>query len=141
MRQLSLFESCIPLAGLVPAMRAAMNAAAEKYAEGRKLLVDHINGAAHAANVRLTAGNQKSISKETLDKWLSPADRDHTPSIMAVAVFCFVTGNIEPVRILARILGLEVITKEEKDLLEYGRACREAEQAIEKRRKSKERLK
>ena len=141
MRQLNLFESSIPLAGLVPAMRAAMNAAAGQDAEGRKMLVDRINSLANSAGVRLTAGNQKSISKDTLDKWLSPADRDHTPSVLAVAAFCLATGNTDPFRALARLMGLEVITKDEKEILEYGRACIEEEQIRNKKRRLKENIK
>lgn len=122
------------LAGLVPAMRAAMNRAAGADEAGRKLLVDKINAIAASAGVRLTAGNTKAISKDTLDKWLAPGDREHTPSILAVAVFCAATGSHEPLRMLARSLGLDVMNEEDRKLKDYGRACMN-ERAARKRKK------
>ena len=124
MRQVSLFDDDHGrLSGLLPAMRAAMNRAAGEDEDGRKLLVDRINAVARDAGIRLTAGNAKVISKDTLDKWLNPNDRDHTPSILAVAVFCRATKEAAPLRALLRALGLDVMTEEDCKLRDYGRAC------------------
>ena len=73
MRQASLFDHCAPLASAMPAIKAAMRAVAgAPEGEGRKALPDRINAVASASGVRLTAGNARSISKDTLDKWLTP---------------------------------------------------------------------
>jgi len=124
MRQGSLFDDDNGrLSGLVPALRAAMNRAAGEDEDGRKLLVDRINAVARDAGIRLTAGNAKVISKDTLDKWLNPNDRDHTPGLLAVAAFCRATKDAAPLRVLLRSLGLDVMTDEDRKLRDYGKAC------------------
>ncbi len=138
LKQLSLFQGdgqdYGQLAGLVPSIRAAMNRAAGGDESGRKLLVDKINAIAALAGVRLTAGNTKAISKDTLDKWLSPGDRDHTPSLMAVVVFCAATGSREPLRMMLQSLGLDVMTLEDRRLRDYGRACAAEREARKRKR-------
>lgn len=135
MRQLSLFDDDNgAIAGVMPAIRAAMNRAAGADAEGRKRLVDRINAVATNAGVRLTQGNTKAISKDLLDKWLSPSDREHTPSLLAVVVFCKATGDPAPLRAALKVLGLDVMTAEDKRQRDYGRACLE-EKAVRKRKK------
>ncbi|MGE4297568.1 MAG: hypothetical protein AB7E47_06020 [Desulfovibrionaceae bacterium] len=140
MKQASLFDNdaASHLAGLVPAIRAAMHRAAGTDDDGRKLLVDKINAVAASAGVRLTAGNAKAISKDTLDKWLSPSDRDHTPSLLAVAAFVQATGNVEPLRVLLRGAGLDVMTDEDKRLRDYGKACVHEKQARKRKRRLEE---
>jgi hypothetical protein len=134
-KQCSLFmDDHGALAGLIPAMRAAMNRAAGEDESGRKLLVDRINGVAQAAGIRLTAGNTKAISKDTLDKWLNPNDRDHTPGILAMATFCVATKDVAAVRALLRVLGLDIMTEEDRKHRDYGRACL-AEREARRRKK------
>lgn len=124
LKQYSLFKDDHgSLAGLVPAMRAAMNRAAGADAAGRKLLVDRINEIARQVGLRLTTGNAQSISKDTLDKWLAPSDRDHTPSLIAMVVFCAATGDHAPLQMMLRALGLDVMTAEDRRHSDYGRAC------------------
>ncbi|GFK94754.1 hypothetical protein NNJEOMEG_02601 [Fundidesulfovibrio magnetotacticus] len=142
MRQLSLFDAsdAHSLAGLMSAVRAAMNAAAGSSEDGRKLLVDRLNSLASSANVRLTAGNAKSISKDTLDKWLSPSDRDHPPSLMAVVVMCLATGDAGAIREMLRPLGLDVMTQEDRKLRDYGRAVIEEKSRARAKRRLEEEL-
>lgn len=140
MRQMSLFESQAALVGLIPAVRSAINSAAGQDEEGRKMLVDRLNNLASQSGVRLTAGNARIISKDTLDKWLSPSDKEHTPSILAVAAICIATKDAGAIRVLARACGLDVITREERDLLEYGKATIDGESARKRRRQIKERI-
>lgn len=134
-KQLSLLDH-IPgnLAGLVPSVRAAMNRAAGEDEQGRKLLLDRLNNLAAEAGIRLTSGSAKAISKDTLDKWLAPADRDHTPSLLAVACFCVAT-NHEPLRVLLRALGLDVMTAEDRKARDYGLACMAEREARKRKRK------
>jgi len=135
MRQASLLEDDHSrLAGLIPAMRAAMNRAAGEDESGRKLLVDRLNAVAREAGVRLTLGNSHALSKDTLDKWLSPSDRDHTPGILAVAVFCAATKDASALRMLLQAVGLDVMTAEDRKHRDYGKACL-AEREARKRKK------
>lgn len=135
MRQASLLDDDHgKLAGLVPAMRAAMNRAAGGDEAGRKLLVDRINAVAQEAGIRLTAGNAKAVSKDTLDKWLNPNDRDHTPGVLAVAAFCAATRDVGALRVLLQAMGLDVMTAEDRKHRDYGKACL-AEREARKRKK------
>lgn len=130
MRQGSLFDDDHGrLSGVVSAVRAAMNRAAGADEDGRKLLVDRINAVARDAGLRLTVGNAKAISKDTLDKWLNPNDRDHTPGLLAVLAFCRATKDAAPLRAMLQALGLDVMTDEDRKLRDYGRACLEERKA------------
>jgi len=141
MRQVSLFEHDTPsLAGVLPAVRAAMNAAAGANVEGRKLLVDRLNALAAAANIRLTAGNSKAISKDTLDKWVSPSDRDHPPSILAVVVMCMATGDLGAIRAMLRPFGLDVMTPDDRKLCSYGREVIEGKARAKLKRRMEDEL-
>jgi len=141
MRQLTLFENDPhALAGVLPAVRAAMNAAAGSSDEGRKLLVDRLNDLAARANVRLTSGNAKSISKDTLDKWLSPSDRDHPPSILAVVIMCMATGDPGAIQAMLKPLGFEVMTPEDRKLRDYGRAVIEEKARAKRKRRMEDEL-
>jgi len=135
MRQGSLFDDDPGrISGLLPAMRAAMNRAAGEDEAGRKLLVDRINAVAQLAGIRLTAGNTKVISKDTLDKWLNPNDRDHTPGILALAAFCLATKDASALGVLLRALGLDVMTPEDRKHRDYGRACLAEREARKKKK-------
>ncbi len=135
MRQLTLFDDAPEtLSGVMPAIRAAMNRVAGADPEGRKRIVDRINAIATHAGVRLTQGNTKAISKDLLDKWLAPHDREHTPSLMAVVAFCRATKDIAPLRVMLKALGLDVMTEADKRQRDYGLACIE-EKAARKRKK------
>ncbi|MBI4804435.1 MAG: hypothetical protein HY795_04280 [Desulfovibrio sp.] len=141
MRQLNLFDDdTTSLAGVVQAIRAAMNSAAGASEEGRKLLVDRLNALAGSANVRLTSGNTRSISKDTLDKWLSPSDRDHPPSILAVLALCLATGDLRAIQAMLRPLGVDVMTHEDRKLRDYGRACIENKARAKAKRRLEEEI-
>lgn len=141
MRQLTLFDDSTPnLSGVIPAVRAAMNRAAGESAEGRKLLVDRINAIARSHNLRLTRGNARVISKDLLDKWLAPHDRDHTPSLLAVVVFCHATGDFGPLEAILRTLGLGILTPEVLRDAHFGRAVKEEKLARKRRRQLEETL-
>ena len=141
MRQASLFDHCAPLASAMPAIKAAMRAVAgAPEGEGRKALPDKINAVASASGVRLTAGNTRAISKDTLDKWLSPSDESHPPSILAVLVFCLATDDSAPLRAMLRSVGLDVMTAEDRKVCEYGRALIEQKKMRKRFRKLEDEL-
>ena len=151
MRQASLFDHCAPLAGAMPAIKAAMRAvagapegegrsdavairnAAEPHNGCRKALPDRINAVASASGVRLTAGNARSISKDTLDKWLLPSDESHPPSILAVLAFYLATDDPAPLRAMLRSVGLDIMTEEDRLFRDLGKL--EAEMKSARKRK------
>ncbi len=152
MRQASLFDHCAPLAGAMPAIKAAMRAvagapegegrsdavairnAAESHNGCRKALPDRINAVASASGVRPTAGNARSISKDTLDKWLSPSDESHPPSILAVLAFYLATDDPAPLRAMLRSVGLDIMTGEDRRFRDLGKLDAEMK-AARKRKK------
>lgn len=141
MRQASLFDNYAPLASAMPAIKAAMRAVAgAPEGEGRKALPDKINAVASASGVRLTAGNTRVISKDTLDKWLSPSDESHPPSILAVLAFCLATDDSTPLRAMLRSVGLDVMTAEDRKVCEYGRALIEQKKMRKRLRKLEDEL-
>ena len=141
MRQASLFDHCAPLASAMPAIKAAMRAVAGvPEGEGRKALPDKLNAVAGASGIRLTAGNTRVISKDTLDKWLSPSDESHPPSILAVLAFCLATDDSTPLRAMLRSVGLDVMTAEDRKVCEYGRALIEQKKMRKRLRKLEDEL-
>lgn len=130
MKQLSLLDDAIRLSGVMVAIKTAMrDAAGAPEGEGRKMLADRLNEIAQRAGIKLTGGNTLSISKATLDKWLAPSDTSHPPSILALLAFCRATGNVEPFRVAARALGLDLMTEEDRKLRDYGAAVLEMKAA------------
>lgn len=141
MRQASLFEDCAHLASAMPAIKAAMRAVAgAPEGDGRKALPDKLNAVASASGVRLSAGNVRSISKDTLDKWLSPSDEGRPPSILAVLAFYLATNDPAPLRAMLRSVGLDVMTAEDRKVCEYGRTLIEQKKMRKRLRKLEDEL-
>ena len=142
MRQVSFLAPGIAaLAHVMPGVRAAMRQiAGSRESEGRKALVDKLNQIASEAEIKLTGGNSKSISKDLLDKWLSPSDSSHPPSLLAILAFCRATDNPAPLQIILRAVGLDVMTDEDRKFRDYGRAVWEAEEAARNRKRIRERI-
>lgn len=141
MNQLSLIDDILLLTGAIPAIRTAMReVAGADGSEGRKMLVERLNEVSQRAGIRLTSGNSPSISKATLDKWLSPSDTSHSPSILALLVFCKVTGNLEPLRIAVQVLGVDLMTREDRKLRDYAKAILEEKEARKRKHKLEKEL-
>lgn len=142
--QLKLFDSDnrLPLvvAGLVASIKAAMNRDAAACGMSREQIADRMNEISQAAGVRLTQGNSRSISPALLEKWLSPAEREHVPSLIAVNVFCLAVGRTEALAAQLAAHGCAVMTDEDRSLRDYGRACDEARKAAKTKRKMEENL-
>lgn len=125
----------------MPAIKAAMRAVAgAPEGDGRKALPDKLNAVASASGVRLTAGNVRSISKDTLDKWLSPSDEGRPPSILAVLAFYLATNDPAPLRAMLRSVGLDVMTAEDRKVCEYGRTLIEQKKMRKRLRKLEDEL-
>ena len=71
--------------------------------------------------MKLTKGNAAAFSKATLDKMLSPSDSSHPPSILALLAFCAAARNAEPLRVMLRCVGMDIMTEEDRKLAEYAR--------------------
>ncbi len=122
MKQASLFDGYAALAGVIPAIRAAMREAAKAPAcEGRKALPERMNELALMAGVKLTKGNARDFGKATLDKMLSPSDTSHPPSILALLAFCAAARDAQPLRVMLRSVGMDIMTEEDRKLAEYAR--------------------
>ncbi|MEG2173746.1 MAG: hypothetical protein RRY29_10895, partial [Desulfovibrionaceae bacterium] len=106
--------------------------------EGRKSLPDTINSIATSGGVRLTTGNSKTITKDILDKWVSPSDTSHPPSLLAIVVFCLATQDISPLKLVLKAVALHIATDEEMKDAAYGRACRLEREAKKLKRKLEE---
>ena len=135
MKQHSLFETNMHLAGVMPAIRAEMRrVAGADEGECRKKLLDTINAIAARSEIRLTSGNKRTVSIDTLDKWLSPSDTSHPPSILAITVFCLATGDNTPLAILAKAVGCGLMSAEDKRYRDYGKAAIEEKLARERKK-------
>lgn len=135
MRQLSLLDDAFRLSGAMAAIKAAMReVAGAEESDGRKRLVDRINDIAHQSGIRLTGGNARAISKDTLDKWLSPSDESHPPSILAVLAFVTASGNPAPLDALLKAANLELMTDEDRRYRDLGKLEMEMK-AARKRKK------
>lgn len=142
--QLGLFEENgrLPLvvAGLIASIKAAMNKAAANSSLSRAQIVDRMNVLAQDAGVRLTKGNAKSISEDTLAQWLNPSERSHTPSLLAVNVFCLAVGNVAPLSAQLAVHGCSVMGDEDRRYRDYGKACVNARAAAKQKRKIEEEI-
>lgn len=135
MRQLSLIEDIAQLAGALPAIKAAMRGiAGAPEGEGRKALPDKLNAIARASGIKLTGGNTRAISEETLHKWISPSDESHPPSIHAVLAFYLATGSDAHLRAMLQSVGLDVMTPKDKKLRDLGEIEKQAKDLRKRRR-------
>ena len=116
-------DSTVCLAGVMPAIRAEMNRAANKYPEGRKRLVDAINEVAGREGIALTSGGGKTITIDQLNKWLQSGERGHEPSLVAILCFCLAANTFSPLLPLLRVSGLHVVPREKVKFLDYGETC------------------
>ena len=147
MRQGSLFDilpteerHTIGLAGVIPAIKAAMGYVAAQDVEGRKTLADRITNIASRERVALTAGGGKTLSDDVLVKLLQPKDTKHDPTIMELLCFCLATGSAKPLKPALDVLGLTIISKDELKFLEYGKSCIAMKKAKEKKNKLENQL-
>ena len=122
-RQLSLFEAdnavTASIAGFDALLKAAMNRAAAASTYSRQQIVERMNVLSLAAGRRLTGGNAKSISLDTLEKWLNP-ESDQLPPTRAVHVFMLACGTTAPLEAWAGLHGCAIMTPKDKRLRDLG---------------------
>ncbi len=144
MRQLSFFETenrrVSHIAGLTTVLRAAMNRAAAASPLSRVQIVEAMNNIAREAGVRMTQGSAKTISLDTLEKWLNP-ESPNVPSLLAIEVFMQAVGDTSPLAAWVSLHGLEIMGGQDKTYRDYGKALLEKEAITEKARVLKSRIK
>lgn len=122
------------LAGLMPALKAALNRATRTWCDRqglkREALLERMNELAENAGVSLTAGNG-GTSMAVFEKWLAPRDTTNVPGVVALSVFCSATGDHSPLAVVLGVHGCALMGPDDKKLRDYGQALlleREARQ-------------
>lgn len=70
----------------------------------------------HEVAEQISKKTGKKLSKIMLDKILS-SNEDYPPLIIHVQIICEITNNLEPFQCVLKYLNLDVITKDEIELL------------------------
>ncbi len=135
MKQQSLFDIPPSLAGVLPSVKAEMRRIlGPEGGECRKTFVDKLNAISSRSQVPLTGGNTKVLSKDTLDKIVSPSDATHPPSVLFILAFCLASGDYEPLRVVVQAAGLDLMNREDRRLRDYGQANLEERLARKKKK-------
>lgn len=135
MRQLTLFDQdnadLAGIVGVTAVIRAAMNRAAAASSLSRAQIVDRMNELARYSGKRMTRGNAKSISLDTLEKWLNP-ESEHIPSLQAVEFFMRALGNKAPLDSWLALHGCEIMTDEDRYYRDVGKSFLEKQEAAQR---------
>lgn len=118
------------MAGLMPSLKSCMqrSLAAAVPPLSREQLVDRMNAIARQSGVKITVGRGRVLTLAVLEKWLAPNDTEDMPPMAAFQVFMLALGNFEPLRMLAEFNGCKLITEDEIQYYEYGKAKFEAKE-------------
>jgi len=125
--QLSLFDT--PTFNVSISLKETMNRAAKTCGLSREEIVDRMNILAERYGVCLVKGNCRKLSRETLEKWLNPADPSRQMPAKAIPIFNAIVDNADTLNILAQPTGHRVIGHKDQRLLEWARAYRQARAA------------
>lgn len=102
------------------AVKASMSRVARTSPLSREQICDAMNEIAENSGIRLGGGNSPRLTLPVLEKWLNPLDREHLPSLKALAAFCRAVNSAEPLQALAAPLGLAVIDHRQAKLLRHA---------------------
>jgi hypothetical protein len=92
--------------------------------------MDKMNGVASRFGIRLIKGNGTGgLTMATFEKWLNVEHTQYVPPIAAITVICEVGNTLEPLRIFARALDVEVIDEQRSKRLKWADAYLEARDA------------
>ncbi len=95
----------------------------------RAQFLDKLNEVAARFGIRLMKGNGNGLTMATFEKWLNVDQMSYIPPIAAITVICEVGNTLEPLQILARALGAEVIDEQRSKRLLWADAYLEARDA------------
>ena len=124
MRQLSLFEqenkAIAYIAGFTSLVKASMNSAAAASPYSRQQILERMNMLTARAGKRLTSGKAKSISIDTLEKWLNP-ESDAVPTLLALEVFMQAANTVEPLKSWLQLHNCALMTPQDEMLRDLGK--------------------
>jgi hypothetical protein len=129
--QLFLFDQ--PSLNVVSRLKAAMRESVKRCRLSRDQLADQMTEAIRTEGLPFP-GNSRSISKAILDKWLSESAR-HIIPLSLLPVFCAIAGDWLPIQVVAKPLGLTIISERERKLLEWADAEIRRREASKRARK------
>lgn len=98
----------------------------------REEFLDRMNLVADRYGVRLMKGNGRGLTMTTFEKWLNPTDKERRPSVVALTIFCEVSGSIKPLQVMARPVGARVIDDKDAKLLLWAQEYQKAKEARRK---------
>lgn len=102
----------------------------------RQQFLDRMNETASRYGIRLMKGNGNGLTMATFEKWLNVEQLQYMPPLTALPVICEAAGSVEPLQVIARSLGAEVIGEEQIKRLMWA----DAYMAEREARKKKKRL-
>ena len=151
MQQLTLFHDenleikfqkrATALASLMTMTRSSMNRVAKKHPVlSRDLIADLMTEISRSSGVKLSSTNSKRVQTATLEKWITPGERDHPPKLEAIAAFVMATGDNSPLLPLLNALGLELMTEEDKKYRDYGLAVIRTKEAQQRKKQLEAKL-
>jgi len=134
--QLSLFDE--PSLNIIFRLKASMRESLRRCRTSRDHIAERLTKIALAEGLKCP-GNSRSISKAILDKWVSESS-PHIISLTLLPAFCAAVNDWLPIQVLAKSLGLTVISEREQKLLEWADAEISRRHALKKERKLAEDL-
>lgn len=114
--QLWLFDPSHQSLNPVHEVRRMIRLAMSKSPLSREQIADEMN------RIAGDEGMHKSITKATLDSWVKDSDPERIPSLSLLVIFCRVMGTVDPISVMAKPLGGQVINHEDMKLLTWARA-------------------
>lgn len=103
---------------------------AKKSGLSREDIVNQMNYLADQFGVELIRGKTKTpLSIDTFEKWLNPNDCSRCMPIRAIPIFCKVVNDAAVIDVIAKPLGINTITEDDKALLAWAKAYRRAHKA------------
>ncbi len=101
----------------------------------RSEFLDRMNEVADRFGIRLMKGSSKNLTMATFEKWLNVDQAHYVPPIGAITVICEVGNSLEPLRIFAKALGVEVIDEKRSKRLQWADAYLDEREARKRKNK------
>ncbi len=102
----------------------------------RKEFLDRMNEVADRFGIRLMKGKTSSgLTLHTFEKWLNVEQAQYVPPIAAITVICEVGNTLEPLKIFAKALGVEVIDEKRSKRLQWADAYLDERDARKRKNK------
>lgn len=112
--QLSLFSG--QNLNIVSEMKRQIRMAIARTGDSRDNVVDRMNELAGRDGI------PKTTTKAVLDSWCKDSEPQRMPSLTGLVLLCQACDTVEPIKVLVRPLGGDVIGPDEKRVLLWGQA-------------------